>query len=110
MALSRENRLIREKDFDRIFEEGKTVKGSFLFIKSTKSSTGIDRFGFVIPARILTRAVDRNRLKRVLSELIRKNAKEYGGRDIVIVVNKKGEEYKIKSEAISLLQKMLQTT
>ena len=47
---------------------------------------GIPRLGLIVPKRIFPRAVDRNRMKRVLRELFRARQARVGSRDILIRV------------------------
>ena len=105
MALSKKYRLVSRSDFDKVFKEGKAVKGSFLFIKWLANEQGFPRFGFVVPKKVYSGAVDRNRLKRVLSEIVNPYVKNNlaNSRDFVVTVNKKGQESFIKNELINLL-------
>ncbi len=106
MPLPQKHRLVSKLDFDKIFRDGQAVKGSFLFIKSRVNEFSFPRFGFIVPKKIYSKAVDRNRLGRVLSETVtpylRNNINS--GRDFVIVINKHGQENLIKSELINLLK------
>lgn len=45
---------------------------------------GVPRLGLIVPKRIFPRAVDRNRMKRVLRELFRVRQANLGSRDILI--------------------------
>lgn len=105
MALPRENRLTKKRDFDIVFKEGKTVKGSFLFIKSKDNKLNIPRLGFIITKKVLSKASARNRLKRALSKTVRIFIKENkeAGIDRVIVVKKTGEEASLIKELANLL-------
>lgn len=106
MALPQKYRLIRRLDFDKVFQDGKAVKGSFLFIKSRTNELSFPRFGFVVPKKVYLRAVDRNRLKRVLSEMAALYVKNNptNSQDFVVVVNKQEKEELIKNELISFLR------
>jgi len=48
---------------------------------------GVPRLGLIVPKRVFPRAVDRNRMKRVLRELFRARQSRLGSRDILIRVN-----------------------
>ena len=48
---------------------------------------GFARLGLIVPKRIFPRAVDRNRMKRVLRELFRTQQGRLGNRDILIRLN-----------------------
>lgn len=71
--LKKQNRLSKRSDFLKLKKEG-TVKQSpffgFLYLKSKEIEK--TRFGFIISKRISKRAVDRNRIKRILCDLIMK--------------------------------------
>lgn len=47
------------------------------------------RLGLIVPKRVLRRAVDRNRVKRMLREWFRCNQSRLGSRDILIRVTKR---------------------
>ena len=47
---------------------------------------GVPRLGLIVPKRVFPRAVDRNRMKRVLRELFRTRQSRLGSRDILIRV------------------------
>jgi len=47
---------------------------------------GVPRLGLIVPKRVFPRAVDRNRMKRVLRELFRAAQARLGSRDILIRV------------------------
>ena len=87
MALSAKNRLSKKRDFDTVFKEGKTVKGSFLFLKIAGNGTQISRFGFIISSKVSRKAVLRNKIRRELSDFTRINmSKIKGGYDIMVVI------------------------
>ena len=87
MALPVKNRLNNKRDFETVFKEGKTGKGSFLFIRIAPNNRPVSRFGFVVPAKAAKKAVLRNKIRRDLSELIRLNmGKISGGYDIIVII------------------------
>lgn len=106
MALPKKHRLVSKLDFDKVFKNGKAVKGSFLFVKWIVNELGFPRFGLVVPKKIYPKAVDRNRLKRVLSETVASYIKNnvISGRDFVVVISGQGQENLIKNELTNLLR------
>ncbi|MDP3696771.1 MAG: ribonuclease P protein component [Candidatus Taylorbacteria bacterium] len=106
MALPKVNRLRKKRDFDRVFKEGNTIKGSFLFIKYGRGDTAVPRFGFVVPAKSFSKAVTRNRIKRALSEIVRKNLKNVNNPKDVMIMVKKGKDKEIIQELSELLLKI----
>ncbi|OGN05238.1 MAG: ribonuclease P protein component [Candidatus Yanofskybacteria bacterium RIFCSPHIGHO2_01_FULL_44_22] len=88
MALNTKNRVKNKKEFDEVFKRGKTVSGSFLFVRFIKSMGEFPRFGFIISSKISKKAVIRNRIKRLLSETSRLNLEKIRGVFDVITVLK----------------------
>ncbi len=77
-----------------------------MFIKYSRGDTAVSRFGFIVPAKAFSKAVARNRIKRVLSETIRKRLKNINyPRDVVIMI-KKGKEKDIAGEFRELMLKV----
>lgn len=98
VALPRKFRLSSKKDIDRVFKNGRTVRGSFLFIRflsgrEEKSS----RFALIIPAKHVSLAVDRSKIKRIFSEEIKNPSLllEHGY-DVIIVIHTKIERGRFK--------------
>jgi len=89
MALNVKNRLKKKRDFENVFKKGKAVNGSFLFIKHRTNELGIPRFGFVISAKIAKKSVERNKIRRIISETARSRIKNLEGHDIIVFATKK---------------------
>lgn len=84
--LPKKNRLRKEKDFERVFKQGKGFKESFLALKIIENERVESRIGFVVPKKHFKKAVLRNKLKRQLREQIRKRVLGIkGGYDVVIL-------------------------
>ncbi len=109
MALNKKNRLKRKKDFEGVFKKGKAVKGSFLFIKYRKNDLDMPRLGFIVSAKIARKAVERNKIRRTLSEAVRKAIGDLGGYDIIVFVTRKTsllEKKDVITELLGLLKKI----
>ena len=97
MALPRKNRLIAKKDIDRVFKNGGTVKGSFLFIRFLGNRQERSRFAFIIPAKYIPLSVDRNRLKREFSaEAAKSGAVLRVNYDTIAVLYRKTQKEKFR--------------
>lgn len=55
-----------------------------LLIRVRRNALGYSRFAVIVPKRIFSRAVDRNRMKRLLREWFRNNQAALGGSDLVV--------------------------
>jgi ribonuclease P protein component len=73
-VLKKINRIQKRSDFELLKEKGQMVPGNLVGMLWLKDGEGEEnRFGFIISKRISKRAVDRNRIKRLLSEAIKIN-------------------------------------
>jgi len=86
--LSPKYRLKKEMDFKRIYRKGKINRGFFfdcLYLKSDKEP----RFGIITTTKSINKAVKRNKAKRQVRGLIRKNKKDWPkNNDIIIKIKK----------------------
>ncbi|HLG75915.1 MAG TPA: ribonuclease P protein component [Ktedonobacteraceae bacterium] len=71
MALQRALRLRKSSDFQRVRQQGRFVASRLLILAYMPNDLDALRIGFVVSKRISKRAVERNYIKRVLSEAIR---------------------------------------
>lgn len=106
--LPKNNRLIRENDFKAVYRAGKGRSTDFLMIKIRPNGLGQTRFGLVVSVKIDKRAVVRNRIRRQLSESVRRDLKEIlPAFDVVLVAKKdiSGKSFKeIQKELHGLLE------
>jgi len=81
-------RLKKKKDFDKVFHEGASFKEDFLFLKIFKNNLEINRFGVAVGKKTFNKAVERNRIKRRVNELLRSELPELKkGWDIIVIVS-----------------------
>ena len=64
--LSKINRLRLDKDFKKVFVEGKTAANRFIKIKFIENQRKETRFGFVVSTKFYKKASKRNLIKRRL--------------------------------------------
>jgi len=69
--LKREQRLVRQKDFDRVFSQGKSYQNDCLVLRFFPNGLETARFAAVISSRTEKKAAGRNLLRRQISEVIR---------------------------------------
>lgn len=79
-------RLRKAKDFKEVFGKGKGVRDGRLFLKARAGKNKGVRFGIVVSKQVAAKAVDRNRIKRLLREAVKSCAAQVReGHDIVLV-------------------------
>jgi ribonuclease P protein component len=97
-------------EYKKIYKEGIKKVGKRLIVYSLPRDDVIARFGITVTKRI-GKAVVRNRIKRVLREVIINNFKEWnGGFDTVIVAKKiivHSSFQEIEKELLGTLQKVV---
>jgi len=71
LALSRALRLRKGSDFRRVRQQGRSIASRLLILAWAPNDVARLRIGFVISKRISKHAVERNYIKRLLSEAIR---------------------------------------
>lgn len=65
------NRLKKRKEFETVFQEGKSFFGLFFILKIKKGGSVDSRFAFVYPIKNEKRAYKRNKGKRLFREIMR---------------------------------------
>lgn len=99
MALKRAFRLRKSKDFQRVRQQGRVIASRLLILAWTANDLETVRIGFVVSKRVSKHAVDRNYIKRLLSEAMRPLLPEItGGWDIAI-----SAKYTIKHTQLPVL-------
>ncbi len=86
---NRHLRLRHRQDFARLRREGKTLRHPYFMLSYAPNALAHNRYGF-ITSKHLGKAVARNRVRRLLREVIRHNHSFiYSGYDIVIIARSK---------------------
>ena len=85
-SFSRHHRLLRSRDYTRIFENADAKEGNSCWLVLGKpNQTPRARLGLAIGKRSVRSAVERNRIKRVVRESFRRQGKRLSGWDIVVI-------------------------
>lgn len=107
--LSKEYRLKKKKDFDRVFRQGRSIYQKECGIHFIKNGLENSRFAFVVSAKIFKKAVQRNRIRRIMSEFVRLNLEKIiPNYDVAIVVRssiKEQDRKEIKKNIIKIFKK-----
>ncbi|MDO8667985.1 MAG: ribonuclease P protein component [bacterium] len=84
--LAKQHRLLKQKDFEKVFKRGKSFYTKLLGAKALTSELKFNRFGIVISTKISKKATERNRLKRQIRQAIRElNEELRSGLDLVVM-------------------------
>lgn len=86
--LKAENRLKGQAEFSRILKEGRRSRGQFLLIAAAPRTGGHPRLGVMVGRKASKKAVDRNRVRRVVAHLFMHVFNELDGFDVVVSVSR----------------------
>jgi len=87
--LAKLNRLIKKKDFDKVFKNGGkySLPGVRIYLKVDNNNLKESRFGFIVSKKVSKKSVVRNKIKRWLRWVVRMNLmKIKKGIDVIIIV------------------------
>ncbi len=105
-SASRRCRLTGAGAFETVFRTGRRSEGEFLQLVSVPAARACGRVGFVIGAKALRRAVDRNRVRRMLRDVLRDSRQAIGGLDVIVRVKRpvaRSEFARVVAEARRML-------
>lgn len=77
-------RLQKSFQFRLVSTHGKRLKGRF-FVVLYKKTTGNNRLGITVSKKCSKRAVDRNRIKRLVRESFRTNQQRFNDYEVVVI-------------------------
>lgn len=80
----RDARLVNKADFDRVFADNQRARTDYVMVMALPNQVGYPRLGMVVAKRLLSRAVDRNRVKRCVRESFRLVLPELPACDFVV--------------------------
>ncbi|RJO62250.1 ribonuclease P protein component [candidate division WS5 bacterium] len=69
--LSREKRLTKGRDFDRVYQKGKRLSSESFNLNLSANRSAVTRVGIVVGKKFSKKAVERNRAKRVFREAVK---------------------------------------
>jgi ribonuclease P protein component len=84
-GLPRSRRLLNRRDFDRVFRRRCGCEDRCFAVYGRPNRGTGPRLGIVVSRRVSGRAVDRNRIKRVIREAFRHNQDWLDAIDVVVV-------------------------
>lgn len=108
--LAKNNRLTKKNDFDKIWQSGITLKSKLFLIKYRPGRMEKSRFGIVVSKKNISKATQRNKIKRRIRYIIGQYPLESNrNMDVVVITNKFTSVAKfpdLKNELVVLLSKI----
>jgi len=110
MALAKHLRLSKKKDFKAVIERGRRAYGKLITLIVLENGLTNRRFGIIISSKVSKKAVERNKIRRRIVEIIRVYSNSLiEGFDAVILTKPDilGKKRKVlEEELLSLFKKL----
>jgi len=108
--LSKEYRLRTEKDIKALFKNSKSAFGIYSILKAKKNNQNNSRFAVIVGVKVSKKAVVRNKIKRQIRYIIKKNLENIqNGFDVGVMIKKEavGKTFKeIEDDLVNSFKKI----
>lgn len=81
----KQRRLLQRRQYQRVFAKGRRSTDGPLVVFACRNALGFPRLGLAIARKHVRRAVQRNRLKRLIRESFRLHQRELGQLDLIVI-------------------------
>lgn len=85
-SFPRAHRVLTKAEFDLVFQSGKSVRARTHRALFRFRDDGETRLGLIVPKKAFARAVDRNRIKRLIRDGFRRQRADLAPVDVVVQV------------------------
>lgn len=100
-------RLSTSKEFDNVFKKGKKFEGKHFRVYCKNNFLGFSRLGIVVSKKRSGNAVKRNRIKRLIREVFRRNRALFNSQDAVVIALNESHTLDYKSALKEIRQALL---
>ena len=91
------NKLRRSRDFTNAFSSHNRSSDDFFLFLVVDNNTELARLGLAVPKKNISKAVERNKIKRLIRESFRLRKERLKGKDVVVFVKK---QFDVKQDNI----------
>src|SRR4051812_40282115 len=104
--LFKQHRLARTKDVKNTFAHGRSFFNPFFTLKFLQTKHEGRRFTVVVSTKVSKKAVERNRLKRIVREFVRLNLGRFAFGDYAVIV-KPAASGKERKQVLEMFAKLI---
>ena len=99
-----DKKLRKTDDFSSVFRFRRGQRGLGLDVLASPNGMNHPRLGLIVPKKVLDRAVERNRARRIFREVFRLRQTDLGGVDMIVRVKlaRAPDEYRTECESLLL--------
>ncbi|MDD3530239.1 MAG: ribonuclease P protein component [Gallionellaceae bacterium] len=97
-AFGWDSKLRKTDDFSSVFRFKRVRRGAGMDVFYCPNGLLYPRLGLIMPKKVWARAVDRNRVRRILREAFRLDQGELGGLDVVIRVKATAQDVDYRAQ------------
>ena len=99
------HKLTKKKEIEKVYEDGVSSYNVLTGVKAIKNNLKKNRFGIIISTKISKKATDRNRIKRQIREILKKEEKKIKSSNDCVIITRPGILKKNYNEIESSIQK-----
>ena len=92
-----------KKDINFVFKKGEKCNSHTFFLKYVYGGKNFFRYGIVVSSKVSKKAIIRNKIRRQIKEIIRKNQKTIPPVDFMVFVQKESLEKTFKEKEKEIL-------
>lgn len=107
--LPAQHRLAKTTDIATVQSRGRRFFTPFFVVKALYKPRELTRFAFIVSTKVSKKAVDRNRIKRMMRQAVRVTLANFKPGDYVVIVKPpavKLPSLELKTEFLKLLEKL----
>lgn len=103
----RNYKLSETEDFQRVFKRNKSLQDRYWLVLYRPNGLDHARLGTAVSKKNVSKAVQRNRIKRIIRETFRKNRDDLGMVDVVVLVRRGISEKKNRELNVAITKQWL---
>lgn len=84
--LPKNKRVTKNKEFDLIFKTGRSAYVNLIGVKAVKNKLDKNRLGVLINNKVSKKAVERNRIKRIIKSVFKEKESAFNDRYDILVI------------------------
>ncbi|MEK6589968.1 MAG: ribonuclease P protein component [Nitrospinota bacterium] len=90
-SFNKKERLLKKWEYQKVFDKGWRINKRFFIIYGIRKVQGFTRIGISVPKRVGS-AIKRNKIKRLIREVFRRNKDRFIQSHDIVIVAKDGAE------------------